>query len=284
MNDTESYLPPVGLNEVMRSLGAGEVVASEHPGYAVGDTVTGVFGVQEYAVVDGNDAMSLLKVDTTAVPLSTYLAALGMTGLTAYFGLFDVGALRDGDTVLVSGAAGAVGTVVGQLAKIKGCRVIGIAGGPRKCALLTDECGFDVALDYREGELEKRLYEAAPDGVDVFFDNVGGEILDAGLTRLALGARVVISGAISQYNNLTEVQGPKNYLSLLVNRARMEGFVIIDYADRFLEAAAEMAGWLGEGKLRSQEDVVEGSLADFPDTLLKLFRGENTGKLVLKIA
>ena len=283
MNDEATYMPPVGLNEVMRALGAGEVVASAHPGFAAGDAVTGLFGVQEYALVTGSGVQTLLKVDTSAVPLSTYLAALGMTGLTAYFGLFEVGALRDGDTVLISGAAGAVGTVAGQLAKLKGCRVIGIAGGPRKCALLTEEFGYDVALDYREGELPKRLYEVAPDGVDVFLDNIGGDILDAGLSRLARGARVVLCGAISQYNDLTAVQGPKNYLSLLINRARMEGFVIFDFADRYLEAATEMAGWLAEGKLSSREDVVDGSVADFPDTLLKLFRGENTGKLILKI-
>lgn len=281
MDDRPSYVAPVGLNEVMRALGAGEVVASRHPRFAVGDHVSGMFGVQEYALSDGD---GVLTVDPSAAPMPTYLAALGMTGMTAYFGLFDVGALAKGDTVLVSGAAGAVGSMVGQLAKIKGCRVVGIAGGAAKCALLTDELGFDAALDYREEGLARRLREQTPDGVQVFFDNVGGEILDAGLARLARGARVVICGAISQYNNRNEVAGPSNYLSLLVNRARMEGFLVFDYIDRYAEAAAEIAGWLREGRLRSKEDVAVGSVADFPATLLRLFRGENVGKLVLQIA
>jgi hypothetical protein len=279
MNDQPSYLPPVGLNEVMRALGAGEVIVSRHSGFAVGDQVTGAFGVQEYALSDGD---GVLTVDASAGELPTYLSALGMTGMTAYFGLFDVGQLKEGDTVLVSGAAGAVGSIVGQLAKIKGCRVVGIAGGADKCAWLTDELGFDAALDYREGALGRRLHEATPDGVNVFFDNVGGPVLDAGLARLARGARVVLCGAISQYNS-TAVAGPSNYLSLLVNRARMEGFIVFDYADRYADAATEMAGWLKAGQLRSREDVVSGTVADFPDTLLKLFHGENTGKLVLQI-
>ncbi|MBO0873450.1 MAG: NADP-dependent oxidoreductase [Pseudonocardia sp.] len=284
MDDRPSYIPPVGLNAVMRALGAGEVIASRHPRFAVGDHVSGLFGVQEYALSDGE---GVITVDPSAAPMSTYLAALGMTGMTAYFGLFEVGALAEGDTVLVSGAAGAVGTMVGQLAKIKGCRVVGIAGGAAKCALLTGELGFDAALDYREEGLARRLREHTPDGVQVFFDNVGGAILDAGLTRLARGARVVICGAISQYNNRSDggqVAGPSNYLSLLVNRARMEGFLVFDYADRYPEAAAEIAGWLRDGRLRSKEDVAVGSVRDFPATLLRLFRGENVGKLVLQIA
>jgi hypothetical protein len=263
----------------MRALGAGEVVVSRHPGFSVGDHVTGAFGVQEYALSDG---AGVLTVDPSAAPLPTYLSALGMTGMTAYFGLFDVGRLAEGDTVLVSGAAGAVGSIVGQLAKIKDCRVVGIAGGKEKCAWLTDELGFDAALDYRQDALGRRLHEATPDGVNLFFDNVGGPVLDAGLARLALRARVVLCGAISQYNSGT-VAGPGNYLSLLVNRARMEGFIVFDYADRYADAAAEMAGWLRAGRLRSREDVVTGGVTDFPDTLLKLFRGENTGKLVLAL-
>jgi NADPH-dependent curcumin reductase CurA len=279
LDDRPSYIPPVGLNEVMRALAGGEVVASNNPGFAVGEHVTGVFGVQEYAISDGR---GLQKVDPGAVPMTTYLSALGMTGMTAYFGLFDVGALKDGETVLVSGAAGAVGSMVGQLAKIKGCTVIGIAGGAEKCALLTDELGFDAAVDYKAEGLSKRLREVAPDGIDVYFDNVGGEVLDAALGRLRRGARVVICGAISQYNSGL-AYGPKNYLSLLVNRARMEGFVVFDYAGRYAEAGAEIAGWLRAGKLSSKEHVVTGSVGDFPATLLKLFHGENLGKLVLQI-
>ncbi len=280
MNEARSYVPPVGIGEVMRALAAGQVVASAHPGFAVGDHVTGTFGVQEYAVSDG---AAVQKVDPSVVPLPTYLALLGMTGMTAYFGLFDVGALKDGETVVVSGAAGAVGSVVGQLAKIKGCTVIGIAGGPEKCAWIVDELGFDAAIDYRTENVKRALWAAAPTGIDVYFDNVGGAILDAALTRLRRGARVAICGAISTYNATEPQPGPANYMSLLVNRARMEGFLVFDYVDRFPEAAQEMSAWLREGKLQSREDVVQGGVADFPETLLKLFRGENTGKLVLEL-
>jgi hypothetical protein len=280
LSDRPSYVPPVGIGDVMRAGGAGEVIASNNSGFAPGDQVTGFFGVQEYALSDGSNVH---KVDTSVVGLPTYLGALGMTGLTAYFGLLEVGALRSGDTVLISAAAGAVGSIAGQIAKIKDCRVIGIAGGEQKCAWLTEELGFDAAIDYRSGSLSSALREAAPDGVDVFLDNVGGEVLDAGLARLARGARVVISGAISQYNS-DHVQGPSNYLSLLVNRARMQGFLVFDYADRFPTAAEELARWISEGRLRSHEDVVHGSVRDFPDTLLRLFRGANTGKLILRIS
>ncbi|WP_028938288.1 NADP-dependent oxidoreductase [Pseudonocardia spinosispora] len=279
LNDAPSYIPPVGIDEVMRAFAAGEVMESNHPSFTVGSHVTGVFGVQEYAVSDGS---GVLAVDPSTVPLPTWLSALGITGLTAYFGLFDVGALADGETVLVSGAAGAVGTVVGQLAKIKGARVVGIAGGPEKCRWVTEELGFDDCLDYRQDGLSRRLHTAIPKGVDVFFDNVGGEVLDAGLAQLNRGARVVICGAISQYN-LDRVEGPRNYMNLLVKRARMEGFLVFDFADRYGDAAKEIAGWLAEGKLRSEEDIVQGTVADFPATLQRLFRGENKGKLILAI-
>ncbi|MBW0102843.1 NADP-dependent oxidoreductase [Pseudonocardia sp. KRD291] len=282
LNDVKSYAPPVGIGEVMRALAAGRVVASNHPDFAVGDVVTGTFGVQEYAESDGAGVQKVHPTDEAGVP--THLALLGMTGMTAYFGLFDVGALRDGETVVVSGAAGAVGSVVGQLAKIKGCRVVGIAGGPEKCAWIVDELGFDAAIDYRAEDVRKALRTAAPDGIDVYFDNVGGEILDAALTRLRHGARVAICGAISTYNATEPPPGPANYMSLLVNRARMEGFLVFDYVEKFPQAAKEMAGWLREGRLHSREDVVSGQVSDFGDVLLRLFRGENTGKLVLQIA
>lgn len=281
MNEGRSYAPPVGIGEVMRALGLGQVVASKNPDFAVGDTVTGVLGVQEYTESDGR---GLQKVSPTAdVPPERYLALLGMTGMTAYFGLFDVGALTEGETVVVSGAAGAVGSVVGQLAKVKGARVVGIAGGPEKCAWITDELGFDAAIDYRSENVSQRLKELAPDGVDVYFDNVGGEILDAVLGRLAMHARVVLCGAISQYNAEGGMTGPKNYMNLLVNRARMEGFLVGDYLPRWGEAGKELAGWLAEGRLHSREDVVDGTVDDFPEVFLKLFRGENTGKLVLRL-
>ncbi|MGC0422652.1 NADP-dependent oxidoreductase [Embleya sp. AB8] len=280
MNDVRSYIPPVGLGEVMRAGGIGRVRASRHPGFAVGDVVYGGFGVQEYADSDG---LGVHRVDPDLAPLPTYLGALGITGLTAYFGLFDVGAAKPGQTVLVSGAAGAVGSVVGQLARLTGCRTVGIAGGPDKCRLLVEQFGYDAAIDYRSADLGAALREHCPDGVDVYFDNVGGDILNTALTRLARGARVVICGAISQYNNTEPPTGPSNYLSLLVNRASMTGMVVFDYASRYPEARAELAGWLADGRLISREDVVEGEVTDFPATLLRLFRGENTGKLVLKI-
>ncbi|GAA2782668.1 NADP-dependent oxidoreductase [Kitasatospora paracochleata] len=280
LDDRPSYLPPVGLGEVMRAGSVIEVTESDHPGFRPGDHVVGTFGVQEYVISDGRGT---LKVDPSRAPLSTYLGALGMPGMTAYFGLLDVGALKEGETVVVSGAAGAVGSLVGQIAKIKGCRVIGIAGGPDKCAVLTDELGFDAAIDYRAEDVRKALRTHAPDGIDVYFDNVGGEILEAALGRLAMRARVVICGAISQYNNETAVHGPANYLSLLVRRARMEGFVVFDYSARYGEAAREIAGWIAEGRIKVLEHVVKGGVDDFPATLGMLFRGENTGKLVLDL-
>jgi NADPH-dependent curcumin reductase len=279
MNEGKSYVPPVGLGEVMRAYGAGRVVASRHPGFAVGDHVTGVFGMQEYAISKG---AGVTKVDAQAAPLPVYLGALGMAGLTAYFGLLDIGKAKAGDTVVVSGAAGAVGSVVGQIARIKGCRAIGIAGGPEKCRYIVDELGFTAAIDYKSEDVKAALFAHCPKGIDVYFDNVGGEILDAALTRLARGARIVICGAISQYNSTTAVKGPANYLSLLVHRASMTGMVVFDYASRYAEAAREMAGWMAAGQLKSREDVVDG-LETFPDTLLKLFSGENMGKLVLRV-
>jgi NADPH-dependent curcumin reductase len=279
MNEGRSYVPPVQIGEVMRAATAGEVVESKSEQLAVGDKVSSWLGVQEYAVCDANAAF---KVDTSAVPLPTYIGALGMPGMTAYFGLLEVGAAKEGETVVVSGAAGAVGSVVGQIAKLKGCRVVGIAGGPDKCKWIVEELGFDAAIDYKGEDVNVALREHCPEGVDVYFDNVGGDILDAVLARLARGARVAICGAISQYNNLDSFKGPSNYMSLLVNRARMQGFVVVDYMGRAAEAMSEMAGWIADGRLIAREDVVEG-FERFPDALLKLFAGENVGKLVLKV-
>jgi NADPH-dependent curcumin reductase CurA len=280
MNDTRSYIPPVGIGEVMRALAAGEVIASKHPEIAVGDHVTGLLGVQEYAIAHGN---AVIKVDTSLAPLPVYLGTLGMPGMTAYFGLLDIGDPQPGETVVVSGAAGAVGGIVGQIAKLKGARVVGIAGGGEKCRHAVEELGFDAMIDYKSEDVMAALAEHCPKGIDVYFDNVGGEILDAALAHLARGARVIICGAISQYNATEAVQGPSNYLALLVNHASMTGFVVSDYGARYAEGAQEMAGWLGAGKLVSREDIAEG-LENFPDTLLRLFSGENTGKLALKIA
>jgi NADPH-dependent curcumin reductase CurA len=216
--------------------------------------------------------------------VNQWLNVLGMPGMTGYFGLMDVGQPKAGETVVVSGAAGAVGQTVGQIAKIRGCRVVGIAGGAAKCEFVVKELGYDACIDYKGGSVRDGLKQFCPQGVDIYFDNVGGEILDTVLTRINKKARIIICGAISQYNNTTPVQGPKNYLSLLVNRARMEGIVVFDYADRYSKAIAEMAGYLKAGRMVSREDVVEGGVAAFPATLPKLFSGENFGKLVLKVA
>jgi NADPH-dependent curcumin reductase len=280
MNAGASYIDPVEIGDVMRAAGVGRVLTSEHPAFEPGDHVYGVFGVQEYALSDGK---GLIKLDPSLAPPPTYLGALGLPGMTAYFGLLDVAKMKDGDTVVVSGAAGAVGSVAGQIAKIKGARVIGIAGGEAKCRWLVDDLGFDAAIDYKSQDVRRALREAAPDAVDVYFDNVGGDILDAVLTRLARGARIVICGAVSQYNATDGVKGPANYLSLLVSRASMIGMVVFDYAARYGEAAGEIAGWMRDGRLISREDVVEGGVSLFPDALLKLFAGENIGKLVLRV-
>ena len=279
MNAGRSYIKPVEIGEVMRAGTAGTVLASNHPDFAEGDKVSGNFGVQTHAVVAGKDAR---KVDTGIAELPAYLGVLGMPGMTAYFGLLDVGGVNDGDTVVVSAASGAVGALVGQIAKLKGCHVVGIAGGAEKCAYVTDELGFDAAIDYKNESVYKGMKQHCPKGIDVFFDNVGGEILDSALANLAFKGRVVICGAISQYNATDGMYAPKNYMSLLVNRARMEGFVVFDYAKRYGEGAQAMAGWLSEGKIKHREDIVEG-FETFPDTLLKLFEGSNFGKLVLKV-
>lgn len=279
MNEGKSYIAPVGLGEVMRAGGIGRVVESNAAGLAVGATVVGLTGVQEYATVK---ATEVTRVDPGLAPLPRFLGALGMPGMTAYFGLLDICQPKAGETVVVSGAAGAVGALVGQIAKIKGCRVVGIAGGAEKCRYLTRELGFDAAIDYKSEDVREALKRHAPKGVDVYFDNVGGEILDVVLSLLARRARISICGAISQYNSLEAVQGPKNYLSLLVNSARMEGFVVFNYAARYGEGVRAIAGWLAEGRIKAREDVVDG-LETFPETLLKLFSGENFGKLVIRV-
>ena len=249
MNEGKSYIPPVGIGEVMRACGVGVVIASQHPDFAVGDHVAGGAGVQEYFSVAGDQIQrsGLSRIDLRLGTLTQWLNVLGMPGMTAYFGLMDVGQPQPGDTVVVSGAAGAVGQTVGQLAKILGCRVVGIAGGPAKCEWVVRELGFDACIDYKA---------PPPPG----------------------------AGAISQYNNTTAVQGPKNYLSLLVNRARMQGMVVFDYAGRYPQAVAELAVYLKDGRMKSREDVVEGGVAAFPEALNRLFSGRNFGKLVLQVA
>jgi NADPH-dependent curcumin reductase CurA len=280
MNDVRSYIPPVGLGDVMRAGTIGEVVAvNNHPKYKVGDVLTGWGGVQQYSVTNGEN---YYPVDTNLAPMPMYIGTLGMPGMTAYFGILEVGKIKEGDVVLVSGAAGAVGSVVGQIAKIKGCKVVGIAGGAEKCQYLIDELGFDGAIDYKNDNINEGIKKHCPKGIDVYFDNVGGEILDAALARLRMHARIVICGAISQYNNTTPIKGPSNYMSLLVNRATMQGMVVMDYAPNYRDAAKQMGMWMMEGKLKSKEDIYEG-IENFHDTFKRLFSGEKKGKLVLKV-
>jgi NADPH-dependent curcumin reductase len=280
MNAGRSYIEPVEIGAVMRAGTLGEVVASRNPKFQVGDHVSGNQGVQSYAISNGK---GLVKVDPKIAPLPKYLNVLGMPGITAYFGLLEVGLPKAGETVVISAASGAVGQVAGQIARIKGCKAVGIAGGADKCDYAVKELGYDGCIDYKRGPIFPGLAQYCPEGVDVYFDNVGGDILDAVLAKLRMKARVVICGAISQYNNTTAIVGPKNYMSLLVNRARMEGMVVFDWAPRYGEAVQQMAQWMSEGKLKSREDIVQG-IETFPETLLKLFSGENFGKLILQVA
>lgn len=280
MNDRPSYVPVLSLGTVMRALTVSEVVESNNGAYQVGDWVAGIDGVQDYAVSDGSQ---YLKADTELAPPQTYLSTLGIAGLTAYCGLLEVGRFQPGNTVLVSGAAGSVGAHVGQIARVKGGCAVGIAGGAEKCAYLVDELVFDEAIDYKKENLYKSLKRACPDGIDVFFDNVGGDTLNDGLAVINVGARVVICGAISQYNNTTSFQGPSNYIKLLMQRSRMEGFIYFDFRDKWPGMLKDLAAWRAEGKVVCREDIVEGTVDIFPDTLLRLFSGDNFGKLMIKL-
>ena len=235
--------------------------------------------MQQYSLSNGD---AWYKVDDTLAPMPVYLGALGMPGMTAYFGILEVGKIKEGDIVLISGAAGAVGSVVGQIAKLKGCTVIGIAGGQEKCDYLKNELGFDEAIDYKNENIYSALKKKCPNGIDVFFDNVGGIILDAALSKLRMHAKVVICGAISQYNNKHKINGPSNYLSLLVTRSSMQGMVVMDYTKEFGTAAKQMGIWMKEGKLKSREDIYEG-IENFQETYNRLFSGKKNGKLVLKV-
>ena len=281
----DTYLPAIAIGEVIRSLGVGQVVESKHPQFAAGQLVQGGLGWQDFLLSNGGGELPLSplpgSVDAAQIPLA--MSVLGLTGITAYFGLLEVGRPEAGETVVVSGAAGATGSVVGQIARIKGCRVIGIAGGPQKCAWLTKEAGFDAAIDYKTEEVDRRLAELCPQGIDVFFDNVGGDILDAALANLAMRGRVVICGAIAMYNEKAPPPGPRNYLSLLVKRGRMEGFIVIDYMKRAGEAVAALSEWVREGRIKHEEDIQVG-LENAPATLLRLFDGRNRGKQLLKVA
>jgi len=279
MNDVKSYIPPVGIDEVMRAGTVGEVVESNIEHFKVGQIVTGWGGVQQYSLTEGQ---GFYQVDASLVPMEKYIGSLGMPGMTAYFGILQEGQIKEGDRVLVSGAAGAVGSIVGQISKIKGCTVVGIAGGAEKCKYVVDDLGFDACIDYKNENVGAKLKEHCPKGIDVYFDNVGGEILDLALARIRKNARIVICGAISQYNNTGPIKGPSNYLSLLVNRGTMKGMVVLDYAQDYKKAAMEMGMWMAQGKLKSHEDIYEG-IENFHTTFLRLFSGDKKGKLVLKV-
>ena len=282
INDTPTYLPPVGIGEVMRGGGLGEVVASKNPNYPVGQTVQGLVGWQEYAVV--SDAMPLFPVDVAeGVSPTAYMGALGMTGLTAWIGIRDIGKPQPGETVVVSAAAGAVGSVAGQLAKADGARVVGIAGGPEKCALLTEQLGFDAAVDHRADDWRAQLTAATPNGIDVDFENVGGDIMDAIFARLNVGARVALCGLISGYNSADPPPGPRAFGNLLIQRATVQGFIVLDHFGRMPEVAREIAGLITAGKLTPLETVVEG-FEQLPTAINMLFDGKNVGKLVVKIS
>ncbi len=280
MNDAPGYLPPIQIGEVVRCGAVAEVVASDSDRYAVGDLVFGMTGWEDYAIAD--DQAASMQVLPEGIDPTAALSVFGVTGMTAYFGLIDVGRVKQGDTVVVSGAAGATGSIVGQIARIKSAsRVVGIAGTPEKCAWLVDELGFDAAVDYRADDVAAALHDACPEGIDLYFDNVGGELLDICLAQLALHGRVVLCGAIATYND-SEVAGPGNYRVLIVRRGRMEGFIILDYLDRFPEAQLEMGGWVAEGKVKFATHLVEG-LENAPDALNLLFTGGNTGKVIVEV-
>ena len=280
MNNTKSYIPPVEIGAVMRAGTVGEVIqVNNNNNFKIGDLVSGWGGVQEYSLTNGA-GYKLIKDQNT--PIYRYLGALGMPGMTAYFGIINEGKIKNGDVVLVSAAAGAVGSLVGQIAKIKGCRVIGIAGGKDKCDYVKNELGFDEVIDYKNDNIYSALKNYCPDGIDVYFDNVGGEMLDAALAKLRMNARIVICGAISQYNNKSKMKGPSNYLSLLVNRATMKGMVVFDYQKDYSIAEKQIKEWFDQDLLKSNESIFEG-IENFYEIFLKLFNGNKRGKLILKL-
>lgn len=276
----DTYLPAVKIGEVIRSIAAGEVVESRDDRYEPGQLVQGMLGWQEFATVSAS--AGALTPLLPGVPIEASLSVLGLNGLTAYFGLLEVGKLQPGETVLVSAAAGATGSAAGQIALIKSCRVVGVAGGPEKCAFVK-ELGFHEVIDYKSENVADRLRQTCPKGIDLYFDNVGGDLLNAALGRLAMRARVVLCGAIARYNDTEPAPGPSNYLSLVVQRGRMEGFIVLDYMDRAAEAVPQLYQWMTEGRLKYRADVLDG-LESAPAALGRLFRGENLGKQLVKLA
>jgi hypothetical protein len=281
MNDAPGYLPPIGIGDVIRSGGSGVVVESKSERYQVGDVVNGVTGWQEWAIASETNRFTVLPKGL-GLDLATVMNVFGATGLTAYFGLLDVGAFKAGDVVVVSGAAGATGSVVGQIAKARGAgKVVGIAGGPEKCSEVVENYGFDECLDYREARLTQRIREACPHGIDVYFDNVGGAVLDAALANIAMYSRIVMCGAISQYN-ATEREGVANTSMLIMRRGQMKGFIVFDFAHRYAEAHVELAAMVLDGRIIHQEHLVSG-LEHAPDALNLLFTGGNHGKTLVVV-
>jgi NADPH-dependent curcumin reductase CurA len=279
----DTYIPAIPLGEPMKAAAVGQVVESKHPDFARGDLVQGLLGWEDYSMSDGKGLFGLQKLAPGTDPLLA-LSLLGITGLTAYFGTLDIGQVKAGETFVVSGAAGATGSVAGMIAKIKGCRVIGIAGGREKCDWLLKDLGFDAAIDYKHENVRDALGRHCPNGIDVFFDNVGGEILDLVLARMAIGARIVLCGAISRYNEAGMAgPGPKNYFNLILRAARMEGFLVFQFARRYPEAIAQLSQWHAEGKVKNRLDLAHG-LEHAPKTLIRLFTGANVGKQLLKLA
>jgi len=277
----ESYLPAVQISEVMRGIAIGIVEESQHPDFKVNDMVQGMLGWQEYLISDGTGLTVLPK--GLPVPITAHFGLFGHIGLSAYFGLLDIGKPKAGETLVVSAAAGAVGSLVGQIGKIIGCRVVGIAGTDEKCQWLTDELGFDAAINYKKESVFRRLKEHCPDGIDVYFDNVGGNILDTVLALINIHARIVTCGLISQYNAEKPVPGPYNYGNILTKRARIEGFIVLDYFDRAEEAVTKLAGWFAEGKINYRVDIIDG-LKNAPATMNKLFDGSHSGKLIIQVS
>ncbi|MHA1976373.1 MAG: NADP-dependent oxidoreductase [Candidatus Hodarchaeales archaeon] len=282
MNPVKTYVPPVRTGGVMRGIGVGVVVDSKNSKFAVGSTVTGLLGWQDYLISDGSGWMSAIP-SLPNVPLTSFLNLFGMIGLTAYFGLKDIGKPKSGETLVVSAAAGAVGSLVGQIGKIIGCYVIGIAGTDQKCKWLTQDLGFDAAINYKTESVFNRLKELCSEGIDVYFANVGGKILDAALGNLNLNARVILCGLISQYNATEKTPGPYNFGNILLKRATITGFIVTDYFKRMNEAFVDLQSWYASGKLQYREEIVEG-LENTPITFNKLFDGSNKGKLIMKIS
>jgi NADPH-dependent curcumin reductase len=282
MDDAPGYLPPIGIGEVIRSGGSGEVIESRSDRYHVGDIVSGLTGWQEYVVAD--EGMNSMSKMPEGIDLAGAMNVLGSTGVTAWVGMHEIGHVKQGDVVVVSGAAGATGSTAGQVAKAAGAaKVIGIAGGPEKCAFVVDVLGFDAAIDYKSESVGRRLHELCADGVDLYYDNVGGEILDKVLANLAMNARVVLCGAISGYNSGDDVYGLKNYFNLIIRRGTMQGFIVLDHFAQWAQIQANLTELMAEGKLTHAEHIVEG-VEHAPDALNLLFTGGNTGKVLVKVS